>query len=224
MQFRGRDPKNVRDIFAKTKPLRYKKGEIILRPEEIPHGVYYIEKGFIKIYSLSEDGDENLHIIYKEDEIFPFIWLFKDETVDVYYEAMTDGILRRIPREEFMAAIPGHVEVMKDLVKRIIDLLQVHVGRVENLEYLQAYPRLLARIIFLAERFGKFKGDKVTIDAPITHKDIADSINMTRETASRELERLVEKGLISYRGHLIVISSLERLRVEISQNRERRRL
>ncbi len=40
----------------KNKLLAYKKGETIVRPEEIFSYAFYIEKGYVKQYAISKDG------------------------------------------------------------------------------------------------------------------------------------------------------------------------
>lgn len=207
--------------FCKSKPLHYKSGDIILRPDDIPSGIYYIEKGFVKVYSITEEGDEKLHVIYKPRELFPLIWVFKGITKDIFYEALGDVILRRLSKNIFLKLVKEDNLSLLSLIDRIIALFDIHVDRIDNLELTKSYPRLVARLLFLAKRFGKIRGKKIIIEVPIAHKDIANSINMTRETASRELERLEKLGLIKYQDHLIVITDISKLKQELSIHYER---
>jgi CRP-like cAMP-binding protein len=47
------------------------------------------------------------------------------------------------------------------------------------------------------------------IDAPVTHQDIASSVNLTRETVSRAMERMKRRGYIAYDDkRRIVIKSI----------------
>jgi len=59
------------------------------------------------------------------------------------------------------------------------------------------------------------KSHHIVIEAPVTHQDIADSINMTRETASRALELLTKDGLIIQKNHLFILKDVEKLQDEI---------
>ena len=79
-------------------------------------------------------------------------------------------------------------------------------------------------IFHMAKRFGDNKSGIVTILAPVTQKDIAYSIGMTRETASRQLSKLERKRLITYKGHLIVIKNIDKLRDELASAHERKML
>jgi CRP/FNR family transcriptional regulator len=75
---------------------------------------------------------------------------------------------------------------------------------------------VIAELLYFAERFGKQQGSKIIINAPITHQDIADSINMTRETASRALGKLFDEGLVGQDEHLFTILDLPRLQAALS--------
>lgn len=214
-------PKKFLGIFFKSKPYRFQKGDIILRADDIPSGIYYIEKGFVKVYALAENADENLHIIYKEGELFPLIWAFSGVSKDVFYEAMGDVTLRRVPKKEFLRSACDDPEILLEILNIILAVFSVHIDRIENLGISNAYPRVIARLLTLARRFGEIKGKSVVIRAPITHGDIATSINMTRETASREIERLEEKGLVKKAGRLMAIMNIAKLRRELEKYYER---
>ena len=51
------------DRFKQGRKLSYRKGEIILRAAEEPSGAYFIAQGFIRVYSITDQGEENTHII-----------------------------------------------------------------------------------------------------------------------------------------------------------------
>src|SRR3989344_2225314 len=208
-------------FFQTYPPVYFKKGEIILRPDRIPSGVYCIENGYVKVYFLSEQGDERLHIIYKKEDIFPLIWAFKNTTKEVFYEALTDITLRMVPKEKFLNFIKQKPLLLLILIERLIDIFDIHVNRVRNLEITSSYPRLISRLLFLSARFGKKVKNQMIIDLPLTHKEIASSINMTRETVSRECQKLVKKGLIRQKNHLIIIPDLEKLEKETALHYER---
>jgi CRP-like cAMP-binding protein len=206
----------LHSLFSGGRRYKYGKSELILRAGDVPPGVYYIEQGFVKVYSLTDKGNENLHVIYRPGEIFPMIWAFKDVVRDVYYESIESSSLLRISKEEFLTGIKKDPEYGFAVSNQIAEQFFVYADRIDNLEYNNAYDRVVYRLLFLSSRFGRRDGDQIVIQAPLTHQHIADSINLARETASRELEQLEHKGLISRtRGNRIVIEDVDRLRAEL---------
>lgn len=212
----GDGQKLIAGFFITLKPLRYKKGEVILRPDNLNPGVNFVEKGHIKVYSITEEGNEKIHSIFKSGALFPLLWIFKNIVKDVYYEALEEVVLKKATKEDFVNLINSESGAMKELVDRLLVTLDVYVDRIDELEYIKSYPRLVSSLLTFAKHFGKKVGKTVLVDVPLTHRDIASSINMTRETVSRELEILINKKLIAYKKHLIVIKDLAGLRRELS--------
>ena len=209
------------DLFSKSKAQRYKKGEVIIRPDTPPSGVYLILEGYVKIYSLTEDGEEKLHIIYKPDELFPLIWALDEIQKDVFYEALTEVLAKKVSKGRFLNFVKTRPEALFELTRKLSAAFEVFVDRVENLEIGKSYPRLIDRLLFLAKRFGEKEGGSIVIKVPLTHKDIADSIAMSRETASRDISQLEKKGIISYKNHLIEIKDIKELEKELHRTYKR---
>lgn len=204
-------------FFAEKKLRTYKKGQIILYGGDSPSGMFYIESGHVKAYSLSEKGEEKIHMFFKKNEIFPLIWPFKRNGCSTFYQAMGEVAVRMSDEESFHTLLHSDFEAMHAIVHKMIDVIDVFVDRVENLQFTRSYNRVVARILMLARRFGTHKGKKITIELPITHLDIANTIALTRETVSRDIEVLIKKRIISQKNHLITINSIERLKKELSR-------
>lgn len=131
------------------------------------------------------------------------------------FEAITTVVLRRKPEVAFLDLINTDADALRDVFKLSMDFINVLINRIENLELNNSYPRIINRLLMLSKRFGEWKGNQVTIVAPITHGILANSINMSRETASRELEKLKRKGIITEKSHFIIIKDIKKLEKEL---------
>ena len=207
--------KEITDFFQKQKSRAYKKRQLILRADETPNGVYYIEKGYIKVYTLTENGDEKIKNFYKPGEIFPLIWTFGNIEKTVFFEAMNDTILKKIPRQKFLDFVKTDKKILLDILSRVISIFIVYSDRIDTLGYTKTYARLISLLLSLAKRYGEKYEKNILLEVPIGHKEIANSIAMTRETASRELEKLTKKNIISQKGHLIIINDIKKLKREL---------
>jgi CRP-like cAMP-binding protein len=203
-------------FFKQAHLLRYKKGHLFFRPDDTPTDIFFIDRGFVKSYSITEWGDEKLSIIYKAGEFFPIFWLFDNIPLTKFYEAMDEVLIRDVSKDDLLNLISSDNEALLDLTKRIITIYEIVENRVDSLEFTNAYSRLISRLLYVAKRFGEQEGKKVIIKAPINHKDLAASTAMTRETASREFEKLQKKGVISYSDHTVVINDIHKLKAELS--------
>lgn len=205
----------IATLFKTGQQYRYRKGEVILRPEDIPSGIYYVEKGFIKTYSITLDGSENIYLFFRAGDMFPGHWqFFQGDEYKLYYEAISPVVLRRKPMAEYEALTTTDIEAATELQKVLLEVVTVLTQRIENLEHTNAYARVLLHLLGLATVFSKQKEGQAIIEVPLTHYDFAHSINMSRETASRELEKLKKKNLITEKRHIITVTDVKKLREE----------
>lgn len=199
---------SIQDFFAEEgKLLVFRKKDVILRPNETPSGVFFITRGYVKSYTLTNTGQTNLLIIYKAQELLPLGWAMGDHKVDCYYEAKTIVEGWSVPNILFQERLLRDPLLSERVTHQVLELMRLYSARIQTLEHRSARDRLAYYLSYLMERYGIARGEDVIIDAPITHQDLADSLNMSRETASREMEKLVRQGLIEQQSHLIVIKN-----------------
>lgn len=184
----------------------YKKGELIIRPHESPDYIYFIESGYVKAYSITKYGDENVHMIRHSGEIFPLIWTFTEEHRDVAYEAMDAVVIWRQPKTaylEFLERTPDATSAVLGLAMRSYRTFAEHVN---TLEYRTVRERAVSFLVACCRRFGEAQPDgSIKILAPLRQQDIASSINASRETTSRELSSLAKKGLIKISERNVIV-------------------
>lgn len=205
--------KALEDLFMAGQALRYSKGDIVMRGDEEVTQVCYIGKGHVKIYSINDQGDEYIHIIYKTGDIFPLIQIFNQSAPRrIFYEALDSSVVWKLPKEKFLDYIKSNSNTATyALLSQLADQFNIFADRLDNLEYRTAYERVVYRLLFLAGRFGRQIDKGLLIDAPITHKIIANSINLSRESVSREMEKLQADNLITAVKGRIVIKDIKRL-------------
>lgn len=202
----------IKQFYTGGKKIEYRRGEVVLRAGEEPRGIYFIEKGYLKVYGFSKDGNEHLHLIYGPGDLFPIIWLFEGAIRNVSYEAIRPLTVWLVEKESFLKFIKSKSTVLFSVLTHVTSLFRYYAGRIDNLLYSNSYEKVAYSIIGLVDRFGIKKGKKVIISVPLTHYDIASATSITRETASRALSRMHRKGILEYNAeHLIQINDLTSL-------------
>jgi CRP/FNR family transcriptional regulator len=202
----------LRSFFYSHTRIQYKKGEIIIRAQDDPSGIYLIEWGFVKAYSITKYGEENLLLVRGSGSVFPLIWAFTGEHRGVTYEAMEETSLWRVSKPDYLEFLEKNPDVLPIILDMAIEAYRLHSERVMTLSYRTARERIISFLVVTAQRFGIEKNGILEIMAPFRQTDIASSVNTTRETTSRELNLLRKKGLlISVNGH-IGIKDLESLK------------
>lgn len=203
----------IKKFFSQYPEQNYKKNETILRAGDMPQGVYFLEEGYVKLYSTSADGEELTLVIYQPGEFFPVVWTFFGERPSIYYFAtMSPVVVRRADREPFVKFLEENPDAFMFIMLHVLDRFQRSLRRMEYLVFGNAASRLASTILSFGRTFGRDIKGKTEIQLPLTHKDFADLLGMTRETVSIQLKKFERKGFIGYNAKkLFVIKDKEKL-------------
>lgn len=211
-----RQDKNIISYFSEDRTMSFSYGETVINGFEEPSGVFLIKKGFVKSYSTSHDGHANLLLIHKAGELIPLPWSLDGTNVTgLFYEAMDEVEIIKSSKDRLRITMGNNMWLTQEILNQTVNVIAIYTRRIQILEFRSARGRIIAELILLADRFGELQGSKVIIKAPITQQDIADSINMNRETASRALGQLFEEGLVNQEDHLFVIDSMDKLKAAL---------
>ncbi len=203
--------KKLENFFSQYKLFKYKKGEAVLRSGDTPQGVYLVKKGYIKLYSICREGAELDLIIFKTDDFFPVTWVFNDKLREEHLEAMTESEVWRAPKDKFVDFIKANPDVLFELTSRILGRLDGLLQRMEHLVFGNAYEKVASILVICSERFGEKEKNRIVIQVPLTHKDIANLAGVVRETASIELKKLERKGIIMHSGGSLIVRNMREL-------------
>jgi CRP-like cAMP-binding protein len=203
--------------FSEASLTHFVKNDILVQGNEEPSAVYFIQSGYVKAYSISQLGQQNLLLIHGTHEIMPLPWaLDGPQKLGVFYEAMSDVTVSKTSKDYLRIAMGNNNWLAEQVLRQLVNTFTVYAQRIQNLGFRLPRERVIACLLDLATRFGSNVSQGTVIEAPITHQDIADSINTTRETASRVLEQLTKEGLISQKNHLFIVKDEKRLQAELS--------
>jgi CRP-like cAMP-binding protein len=196
----------------------FSKGDILVQGDEVPSGVFFIHSGYVKAYSISQLGQQNLLLIHGANEIMPLPWaLDGPQKLGIFYEAMSGVKVFRTSKNSLRNAMGNNSWLTEQIMRQLVNTFTVYAQRIQSLGYRIPRERVIACLLDLGTRFGRLGQDHhIIIEAPITHQDIADSINMTRETASRALEQLSKDDLLVQEDHLFVINDERKLQAELN--------
>lgn len=203
---------NLREFFEqKSVSIRCPKNEVVVHAEDEPFGIFYIESGFIKVFSLNALGTQYIHLLYGPGDYFPLIWLAPNTYRNVFFETMTPAALLRVRPTELHTAMERSAPLALDVVRTGLEQYSIMLDRVHNLEYRFARERLVYCLLSLARRFGKPVEGGCEIAVKISHQILASNINLSRESVGRELDRLVRKGMLDIAGGKILLKDVPML-------------
>lgn len=202
-------------FFTKFKHQNYKKKELLIKTGDKPPGLFLLKEGMVREYTISQNGEEITINIFKPTSFFPMAWVVNDSISSHYFEAMTSVTVWLAPKKEVLEFIKREPDVLLDLVKRIYIGFDGYFMRMENFMIGSAQARLIAELLIYARRFGELKENYIEINFKLTERDLASQSGIARETVSREIQKLKQKGLISFQRNILVIKDLHKLEEEL---------
>ncbi len=200
-------------FFKQYKFTTYKKGELLVRAEEDPVGVFYLTKGLVKEYIISHKGEEIVVNIFKPFAFFPMSWVLNGTSNAYFFEAMDGVEVWRAPKDAVNEFVKKNPDVLYDLLKRVFKGTDGLLRKMTFLMAGNANARLITDLLIYAKRFEK---DHNEVELHISEKDIAAQTGMTRETVSREMKVLKEKGIVSTKDNRFIIENVDLLEKELA--------
>ncbi len=205
-------------FFKEYKLLQYKKRAMILNSNDATSSVFYIRSGYVRVFRLSEDGEELTLAILKEHDFFPLTYGIGSSTHQYYLEAITPLELWKAPQELFTDFVKKDPELFYELTNRLLIRFDGVLARIESMVFSNAYTKVATILLMCAKGLGEEDNGQIIVKVPLTHKDIATMIGITRETTSLEMKKLERKGLVKHQGRNLVIDDYKKLEAEAMQN------
>jgi CRP/FNR family transcriptional regulator len=205
----------LESFFSQFKLRFYRRKDLILHEDDIPNGIYFIKSGYIRMYSLSKEGEELTRLILGPHDIFPTRWIFGDEPIDYYAEPLTDFECWYAPKQVFLDYLQANPKLYMLLLRYLSHRMNMLYDRLESLTFGDAYQKIVAMLLLLAKQFGIQTSKGMLITVPLSQKDFGSLIGLARETVNECMEEMKTGNLIAWEDHKITILNLSKLEKEI---------
>lgn len=189
-------------------------GQVLIHGGEDPQGITYLVSGQVREYEISERGNELILNTFKPRAFFPMSWALNRTPNQFFFEAATAITFRQAPAEDVVAFVKGNPDVLLDLLQRTYRGTDGLFHRMANLMDGSAYRRVLFELLILARRFGDRNADGSYAIA-IQESELAHSAGLSRETVSRELQKMKGAGLVATGRKSVTIHDIRPLEIEL---------
>ena len=190
------------------------KGMIIFHKGNPGQTLYIIESGKVRIFIISESGQEISVNIYGPGDVFGELALLDGLPRSAGAVAVEKAVIYTLHRDDFLR----HLEVCPRMARSIMEVLSTRLRNTtiyaESLSFLDVYGRVAAKLLELAERYG-VKKDGIEIDLRLTQAELATWVAATRESVNKVLRTFRDHGLIEVEAQRITILDLPGLKRRI---------
>ncbi len=199
-------------IDSITTEKTYQKGEYIFFEDEKGDKFYVIKEGQVKLTKMIENGDEQILNIFSDNDIIAEIIAFDRGNYPASALTMKATTLICFEQAKFENLILEHPEIGLKLLQELSGRLRRAQQNVRDLALKDSSAKVASLLIFLAEKYGDVRRDKIILDISLTQKEMANMIGSSRETVSRVLGRFENNGLIKTSRKKITIFKPEEIK------------
>ena len=193
-------PADLQRVLELARERAYPKNSVILFEDDPGDALYVVKDGQVKVVLIGEDGREVILSVLGPGEFFGEMALIDDEPRSAHVIAMDDSTLLVLRREDFQGLLAQTPAIALSMLRELTRRLRRVDEKVGSLVLLDVNGRVASLLLELAQEAG---GDRIT--RRLTHHTIAQMIGSSRETVSRTMRELVDKGFIEVSRRDIVI-------------------
>lgn len=155
-------------------PMRFAKGEMILREGEVCRNIYYIEKGLVRQFYFKKDKNITENMAVEGSIVMCIESLFKEEPTLLQIKAIEPAIIYALPKAKLEQVALHNVNIQilyRKILEESLIQSQIHADMVRFETAKNRYLRLYKM------------SPKLILRAPLVY--IASYLQMTPETLSR---------------------------------------
>jgi len=200
-------PRELLEIARLLDARSYQPRTVIFRMGDQADRLYFLDRGIIKLTTVSPAGVERLLDVTGSGNIFGEPFLSRDSRHTLTAESLTPTAVWTMAAETFMGLLETLPTLCLNFVRHVTDLQRRALGRLLAQMEVDRGVRLVAVLLDLAERCGLRTCDDYTLPAELTQTELAHMVGINRSTVSLLLNRYRRTGVLGGHGSVVVVHS-----------------
>lgn len=183
------------------------KGSVIELLKEDRKSIFFLKKGTVKII---DSNSKTVKYIVKKGNIFGELALYEEsEEIKEQAIALEDCIVCYIESSRMKTIMEKHTSLKNGVLKVYGLRIKKLERRLEDLLYKDSKTRIKEFIVDYINEFGEQINETLVAKNLLTHKDIANLTNTSRQTVSNTLSILRKEDCIDYNTQIITLLQKE---------------
>ena len=203
----------LRDMGVASADRVYQPGDAIYSEGEYGDALYVLISGVVKLFRPYSGSKEATLRLLKPWDIFGHLAFAGEAKQRAYAEAVTECKITKVPKIFMERAIRREPRA----ALKMMTLLELRLVQYEELVKCllprETEVRLANLLPILARKFGEKSEDGrfVTIDLRLTHQDLAAMVASTRESVTKVLNEMRNRGVVEVEGGRITLKDYDAL-------------
>ncbi len=195
---------------------RFPKGQIIFSEGDHTNDVYYVDKGWINIYRMTQDGKRVSIALRNHGDFIGISEMFRSSPRDCFAEALEKVEIYAIGVDYLKVILKEYPEMLGKFLNLIA--YRLHETHTTLLDFAcnQAPRRMAITLLHIAEKSGIEENGKVVVSIKLTQEELAAIIGSSRQVVNGLLKTFRKEGCIEMQGRQIEVLHPEKLKIWLS--------
>ncbi|HVL96577.1 MAG TPA: Crp/Fnr family transcriptional regulator [Solirubrobacteraceae bacterium] len=191
---------------------QFPQGTALVHEHEASDRVLIVLEGRVKIASTSEDGRERVLAFRGPGEVVGELSAIDRKPRSAGVVAVDPVRALVLPAGDFRAFLERSPKATLHLLEKFVARLREADRKRVEFGVTDTIGRVAARLVELAERYGKRAPEGIRIDLPITQEELASWVGSSREGVNKALHTLRGLGWVDVERRSFTVLDLDALR------------
>jgi len=183
-------PASLAQLAAIAHLTRFEKGQVVFREGDPCPGTYIVGSGLVRVYKTAPNGKEHVLHMVGPGNTFAEVATIGRFACPANAQSVLNSTCVLLPADLFQKALESNHQLCLDLMAGMTYWVRHLVNLMEDVVLRDAIGRV-ARFVLDSEPAADG-----TVELPSLKRHVASHLNLTSETFSRTLSRLIEAGLV----------------------------
>jgi len=200
--FRGK----LSDIILRDRTVTtFEKDQVIYDAADQHQTFFFLQKGFVKVGSITEGGHELIYDVRKAGDIVGELCASGQQRQDRAVALERTEVIA-VPLDEILEIVQTNRHLLQELVQMFCESLSDAYDQLNTLASSDTVHRLVRVLVRLGAQLGHTSGHKTELSAYLTQEEISQMVVARRERVSTAMNFLRNRGMVDYshRGYLVL--------------------
>lgn len=199
---------SLASLAAGARLIEYEPGTPVFDRGSAPTGLFFVVAGGVKLVALGADARSRVVELFEHGRMFGEIGVFTGERYRTWTETVAPTTLLHVDKACVLTAVATDHALCQRMLRTVTARIQRLIDSIGVASPTTADVRVAAYLLELAER-AEPSAPWLTLPAP--KATIASLLNLSKESLSRVLRRMMDSGVLRVSGRRIRICAREQL-------------
>jgi CRP-like cAMP-binding protein len=183
----------------------FEKDQVIFDVGDESQTFFFVQNGFVKVGSVTEDGHELIYDVRKPGDIVGELCASGQQQRNRAVALERTEVIA-VPLGEVLDIVQKNRKLLQELLQICCESLSAAYDQLDTLAFSDTVHRLVRVLLRLGEQLGHSSGQRTELSVYLTQEEISQMVVARRERVSTAMNFLRNRGLVDYshRGYLVL--------------------